>query len=84
MTHLQDDVTAFVWWLEANASESVANLCAGGKCRAMLHRARRTHVYPTKSGKVHALIYPKGCTRDPKVVQRWVRENSFGVEFCPD
>ena len=84
MLYVQNDEAVYVWWLDANEAGFVANLHTGAKYRAMLHRARCTHLYPPEPSRVHTGSYPKACSHDRDEVERWVRETGFDVVPCPD
>lgn len=84
MLYIQNDDAVYVWWLEANESGIIANLRTGNKSRAMLHRARCSHLYPPEPGKIHTGTCPKACSHDRNEVEGWVRENGFEVVPCPD
>ena len=84
MLYVQNDEAVYVWWLEANEAGFIANLRTGGKNRAMLHRARCSHLYPPVPDRVHTETKPKVCSCDRDEVEQWVRENGFEIVDCPD
>jgi hypothetical protein len=82
--YVQNDEDVYVWWLDRNDPGFVANLHTGRKNRAMLHRTRCWHLYPPEPNRVHTVTNPKACSRNRDEVERWLSENGFETDACPD